>query len=69
MRDPLPLTADDLRDIAEALDEVELTTIAANKLLGRIELHRPDCEDRVGWVVRFDDNEPDLGWGVVFEAD
>lgn len=67
MRDPLPLTGDDLRVIAEAVDEVEATTLAASKILGRIEVHRPDSEgfDQIGWVVRFDESEPDLGWGFV----
>lgn len=61
----IPLTSGDLRAIAEAIDEVEATTLAANKLLGRIELFRPDDSEQVGWVTRFDESDPDLGWGYV----
>lgn len=61
----LPLTGGDLRVLADALDEVEATTLAANKVLGRIEVLRPDGEDQIGWVQRFDDGDPDMGWGFV----
>lgn len=60
----MPLTAGDLRVIADALDAVERTELAAEKVLGRIEVHRPDGDgERIGWVARFDDNDPNLGWG------
>jgi hypothetical protein len=64
----LPLTGGDLRVIADALDEVEATTLAANRTLGRIEVYRPVGEDVIGWVQRFIDNDPDMGWGFVPEA-
>ena len=66
--EPMPLTSGDLRDIAEALDEVEATTLAASKILGRIEVYRPDGEDRIGWVTRFENSDPDMGWGFVPEV-
>jgi len=62
-----PLVPDDLRQIADAIEEVEETTLAANSILGRIELFRPDGDDRIGWVTRFVENDPDMGWGVVFD--
>ncbi len=69
MAEHLPLTGGDLREIADALDEVEATTLAANKLIGRIEVYRPDAEDEgpIGWITRFDPvaGDPDLGWGFV----
>lgn len=65
----MPLTSGDLRMIAEAIDEVEQTTLAASSILGRIEIMRPDTDDRIGWVDRFDSLDPDMGWGAVFEAD
>lgn len=69
IREPLPLTGGDLRTIAEALDEVEATTLAANSVLGRIEVYRPDGDEPelIGWVDRFDTADPDLGWGFVPE--
>ena len=66
--EPMPMTSGDLRDIAEALDEVEATTLAASKILGRIEVYRPDGEDRIGWVTRFENSDPDMGWGFVPEV-
>lgn len=51
--------------IAEALDEVEATELAANPILGRIELFRPDGDDQIGWVQRFEAGDPDMGWGFV----
>jgi len=63
----MPLTGSDLRDIAEAVDEVEATTLAANQLIGRIEIHRPDG-DHIGWVTRFDNSDPGMGWGFVIEV-
>lgn len=67
MHDPLPLTGSDLRDIAEAVDEVEATTLAGSKILGRIEVLQPDGDDRIGWVVRFESTDPDMGWGFVMD--
>lgn len=67
MNDPLPLTGGDLRAIAEAVDEVETTELAASKVLGRIEVFAPDGEERVGWITRFDPADPDMGWGFVPE--
>jgi hypothetical protein len=64
----LPLTSGDLREIANAVDAVERTPLAAEKLLGRIEVFRPDCDDQIGWVTRFDEADPDMGWGIVFEG-
>jgi hypothetical protein len=65
----MPLTGGDLRDIADAADEVDATTLAALKVLGRIEVMRPDDEqgERVGWLTRFDLSDPDMGWGFVPE--
>lgn len=63
----VPFTASDLRDIAEAVDEVEATTLAGSKLLGRIEVYRPDGNEVIGWVQRFDAADPTMGWGFVFE--
>lgn len=65
----LPLTPGDLRDIADAVSEVEATPLAANQLLGRIEVYRPDSDEQVGWVQRFDDNDPDMGWGFMPEKE
>lgn len=61
-----PLTGSDLRVVADALDEVEATTLDANPVLGRIEVMRPDAYElgRIGWIRRFDD-EPGSGWGFV----
>ena len=59
----MPLTSGDLRDVAEAIDEVEATTLAGSKILGRIEVYRPEGEDVIGWVTRFDSADPDMGWG------
>lgn len=64
----LPLTGDDLRRIGDAVDEVDATLLAANPILGRIEVLRPDGDDHLGWVVRFDDSDPDMGWGFVPEV-
>ena len=63
-----PLTASDLREIADAVDAVERTELAGNKLLGRIEVFPPGGDAPVGWVQRFDDNDPDMGWGAVFNG-
>lgn len=64
----MPLTGSDLRDVADAVDEVEATTLAASKILGRIEVYRPDGDDLIGWVQRFDNADPDMGWGFVPEV-
>lgn len=66
--EPLPLTPGDLRDIADAVDEVEATTLAGSKVLGRIEVYRPDADEVIGWVTRFDTDDPDMGWGFVPEV-
>lgn len=59
----LPLTADDLRRIADATEAVDRTEgLAAHDVLGRFEVYRPDGDDRIGWVQRFDG---DMGWGFV----
>lgn len=57
-----PLTASDLRSAAEALDEIEATTLGANRAIGRIESVIDDS--LIGHYTRFDD-DPDgtLGWG------
>jgi hypothetical protein len=60
----IPMTAGDLRELAEALDEIEATPLAASKCIGRIEAYLPDGEAQVGWFVRFDDSDPDMGWGI-----
>lgn len=67
MRDPMPINAHDLRVIADALDEVEGTELAANKVLGRIEVYYPDTDVQAGWAARFDDEDPEAGWGFVTE--
>jgi len=64
----MPLTGGDLREIADAVDEVEATLLAANKILGRIEVYRPDGEELIGWVQRFDQGDPDMGWGFTPEV-
>ena len=61
----VPLTSDDLRAIADAVDEVEATTLAANKLIGRVEVYAPDAGEPAGWITRFDEIDPDTGWGYV----
>lgn len=63
----MPLTGGDLRVIADAADEVDTTELAATKVLGRIEVMRPDDEqgERIGWLTRFDTSDPDMGWGFV----
>lgn len=65
----LPLTGSDLRAIADAVDDVEATDLAGSKLLGRIELYAPDADEPCGWVQRFDDSSPEMGWGAVFERE
>lgn len=69
MREPLPLTGDDLRAIADAVDEVEATELAGNPLIGRVEVYRPDTDERVGWASRFDDGDPEMGWGFTMRED
>ena len=66
----MPLTGGDLRAIADALDAVERTELAGEKLLGRIEVYRPDTDtdERIGWVARFAD-DPDMGWGYTPEEE
>lgn len=64
-----PLTGGDLRDLAEAVDEVEATTLAGSKVIRRIEVALPEDEDRAGWIVRFDEGCPEMGWGFVPEVD
>lgn len=61
----LPLTGGDLRAIADALDAVEATDLASQGLLGRIEVFAPDGEEPVGWVTRFDETSPEMGWGYM----
>lgn len=63
----LPLTGGDLRDIADAVDAVEATTLAAERAIGRIEVHLPGCEQQVGWLTRFAEDDPDMGWGFTPE--
>jgi len=65
MGSDMPLSSGDLRVIADAVSEVENSTLAGNGLLGRIEVFRPDGGDVVGWVARFDDRDPDMGWGFI----
>lgn len=65
MSDNMPLTGADLRVIADAVEAVEDTALAGVKVLGRIEVYRPDGDDQVGWVTRFDEADPDMGWGFV----
>lgn len=61
----LPLTGGDLRELAEALDEVEATPLAASKVVRRMEVALPEDEDPIGWFVRFDEESPEMGWGFV----
>lgn len=63
MSEQLPLSGSDLRALADAVDEVEATELAANPVIGRIEVLRPDGDDRVGWIQRFEDGHPEMGWG------
>jgi hypothetical protein len=67
MKAELPLTPGDLRDLADGLDEIEQTPLAASKTIRRIEMALPDDEDPIAWAVRFDELDPDMGWGLVFE--
>jgi hypothetical protein len=58
----LPLTASDLREIADALDPIEtLTKFTENPVIGRIEVIRPggDADDIAGYFVR--EGEPGSG--------
>lgn len=51
----LPLSASDLRNIADALDPIETNeSITENPLIGRIEVIRPDGppDDICGYFVR-----------------
>lgn len=49
----LPLSASDLRAIADALEPIELQpAIAQNPVIGRIEVIRPDGDDVVGYFER-----------------
>lgn len=67
MIEPLPLTADDLRKIADATEAVDNTsTLQSHEVLGRFEIYRPDGDDQIGWVQRF---EGDMGWGFVFRKE
>jgi hypothetical protein len=57
----LPLTASDLHAIADAVEEVEKHVdgdglLFGSKLLGRVELHRPDSDndDLIGYVTPCD---------------
>lgn len=46
----MPLTPDDLRRVAAALDPIELNdAIVKNDLIGRIEVYRPDGDDLIGY--------------------
>jgi hypothetical protein len=48
-----PLTAGDLRALADALDPIEFHEILArNPIVGRIEVYRPDGDDVVGYFER-----------------
>lgn len=66
----MPLTGGDLRSIADAADQVEETVLAHNSVIGRIEVIRPDSDDQecIGHFVRFDESDPDMGWGFTPEA-
>lgn len=49
----LPLTAADLRTIAEALDPIETNEyLTENPSIGRIEVHLPGSDEVVGHFVR-----------------
>jgi len=51
----LPLTASDMRAIADALEPIEFSAvIAENPIIGRIEVIRPDgdADDVCGYFVR-----------------
>lgn len=61
----MPLTGCDLRVIADAVDAVDATELASQGVLGRVEVYRPDGDEQIGWVARFDDAEPGMGWGFV----
>jgi len=64
----MPLTGDDLRVIADAVDAVDRAEeLRPHGVLGRFEVHRPESvyPDLVGWVERFDYADPDMGWGFV----
>lgn len=53
----LPLTASDLHEIADALDQIEtLPAVVENRLLGRIEVLRPggDHTDVIGYFQQAD---------------
>lgn len=61
-RQSLPLTASDLRVIADALEPIETSAvIAENASIGRIEVVRPDgdADDVCGYFVR--ENEAGSG--------
>lgn len=56
----MPLTAGDLRTIAEALDPIEDNElIVKNPVIGRIEVYRPDGDDLIGHFVTADMGEDD----------
>ncbi len=66
MNGGLPLTGGDLRDLAETLDAIEATELAADRCIRSIIVALPACEDPVGEIVRFDETDPDMGWGIAF---
>lgn len=72
MPSDMPLTADDLRRIADALDPIETNEkITENPLIGRIEVIRPDGDkdDVCGYFER--EGKPDgsgEAWFGFFQA-
>lgn len=69
MRPALPLTGGDLRDLADGLDEVERTELAASKIVVAMLVALPDEDVPIGQFVRFDESDPDMGWGFVQDVD
>lgn len=69
MRSPLPFTGGDLRDIADGLDEFERSDAAASRVIRRVEVKLPDADETVGHFVRFDESDPEMGWGFVEDPD
>lgn len=63
----LPLTGGDLRDLANAIDEIEATALATNKTIRSIQLCIEGDEVTTAWAVRFDESDPEMGWGVIFD--
>lgn len=65
MSAPTPLTAGDLHQIADAVSAVEASRLGEQGIIGDIEVLRPDGDDRIGHIVRFDQDDPALGWGFL----